>query len=54
MQLVLRRAHEEFKERDQAPSVAREQLVSETLFHILYIHQQVALCVNLRKLRKPA
>ena len=37
MQLVLGRAHEELKERNQAPSVAWEQLVSETLFHLLYI-----------------
>ena len=37
MQLVLGRAHEQLKERNQAPSVAREQLVSETLFHIFYI-----------------
>ncbi len=34
---VLGRAHEELKERNQAPSVAWEQLVSETLFHLLYI-----------------
>jgi hypothetical protein len=26
-----------FKKRNQAPSVARQQLVSETLFHIFYI-----------------
>ncbi len=37
MQLVLWRAHEELKERNQAPSVAREQLVSESPFHFLYI-----------------
>ena len=37
MQLVLGRAHEELKERNQAPSVAWEQFVSETLFHLLYI-----------------
>ena len=37
MQLVLGRAHEELKERNQAPSVAWEQLVSETRFHLLYI-----------------
>ena len=37
MQLVLGRAHKQLKERNQAPSVALEQLVSETLFHLLYI-----------------
>ena len=37
MQLVLGAAHEELKERNQAPSVAWEQLVSEALFHLLYI-----------------
>ena len=37
MQLVLGAAHEELKERNQAPSVAWEQLVSEALFHVLDI-----------------
>ena len=37
MQLVLGRAHEELKERNQAPGVAQEQLVSETPVHLLYI-----------------
>ena len=37
MQLVLGRAHEELKERNQAPSVLGEQLVSEALFDFLDI-----------------
>ncbi len=37
IQLVLGKAHEELKERNQAPSVVWEQLVSETLFLPLYI-----------------
>ncbi len=37
MQLVLGRAHEELKERNQTPSVAWEQLVSKTVFHLFYI-----------------
>jgi hypothetical protein len=37
MQLVLGRAHEQLKERNQAPSVAGEQLVLEALFHLRYI-----------------
>ena len=37
MQLVLGRAHEELKKGNQPPSVAWEQLVSEALFHLLYI-----------------
>jgi hypothetical protein len=56
MQLVLGAAHEELKERNQAPSVAWEQLVSEALFHLLYIldtsnkliirvQQHITLCI---------
>ena len=37
MQLVLGTGHEELKKGNQSPSVAREQLVSEALFHLLYI-----------------
>ncbi len=37
MQLVLGRAHEVLKERNQAPSIAWEQLVLKTPFHLLYI-----------------
>ncbi len=37
VQLVHGRAHKELKERNQAPSVALEQLVSETFFNLLYI-----------------
>ncbi len=49
MQLVLGRAHEALKERNQAPGVAREQLVSETLFHLRYIYHtsnQLVMCVQ--------
>ena len=49
MQLVLGRAHEELKERNQAPSVAWEQLVSETLFNFRYIldtSNQLVICVQ--------
>jgi hypothetical protein len=57
MQFVLGRAHEELKERNQA-SVAWEQLVLETLLHLLYIldasnqlvilvQQHITLCIQL-------
>ena len=49
MQLVLGRAHEELKERNQAPSIVWEQLVLETLFHLLYIldtSNQLVICVQ--------
>ncbi len=59
MQLVLGRAHEELKERNQAPSVVREQLVSETFFHLLdildtsnqpviLVQQHITLSIQLR------
>ncbi len=59
MQLLLGRAHEELKERNQAPSVAREQLVSETFFHLLdildtsnqaviLVQQHITLSIQLR------
>ncbi len=59
MQLVLGRAHEELKERNQAPSVARKQLVSETFFHLLdildtsnqpviLVQQHITLSIQLR------
>ena len=37
MQFVLRRRHEEIKERYQPPCVAREQSVPQPLFHLLHV-----------------
>ena len=59
MQLVLGRAHEKLEERNQAPSVTLEQLVSETLFHIfdildtsnqlvIRVQQHITLSIQLR------
>ena len=51
MQFVLRRRHEEIKERYQPPCVAREQSVPQPLFHLLHVfHSSNQLIIDVQQI----